>query len=244
MDPTLELHADVDVMDHSPLLRGMVLSLRYADEHGGIGLTKSDAMNRKFVHWAAAAFNWPGHTPEELFVVNKVLNEHDLFPLWPLRNLLHHLKLVRRYKGTLRATALGRSQAADPATFFDLVAPIYLYRFVHDEYMHEGEDHGVLGNWHIFLNLINIEARQGCRSARLIEVLYGMADSEGYDPHYSNVCSTFRINVIRPLCWLGLLRVEPDSKGMSGDSTYYKTPLGSACLKLESDNQPKLRLVH
>lgn len=50
------------------------------------------------------------------------------------------------------------------------MAPIYLYRFVHDEYMREGEDHGVLGNGHIFLNLINIEARQGCRSERLIEV--------------------------------------------------------------------------
>ncbi len=37
MDPTLKLHADVDVMEHSPLLRGMVLTLRYADEHGGIG---------------------------------------------------------------------------------------------------------------------------------------------------------------------------------------------------------------
>lgn len=243
MDPTLKLHANADIMEHSPLLRGMVLTLRYAEEHGGIGLTKSDAMNRKFVHWAAAAFNWPGHTPEELFVVNKVLNEQDLFPLWPLRNLLHHLKLLRRYKGTLRATALGRSLAADPAKFFDLIAPIYLYRFVHDEYTRDGEDHGVLGNWHIFLNLINIEARQGCRSERLIEVLYGMADSEGYDPHYSAVRSTFRINVIRPLCWLGLLWEEPDSKSILSDSTYHKTPLWAASLKLESDNQPKLRLV-
>lgn len=244
MDPTLKLHADVDFMEQSPLLRGLVLTLRYAEEHGGIGLTKSDAMNRKFVHWAAAAFNWPGHTPEELFVVNKVLNEHDLFPLWPLRNLLHHLKLIRRYKGTLRATALGRSLAADPAKLFDLIAPIYLYRFVHDEYMREGEDHGVLGNWHIFLNLINIEARQGCRSERLIEVLYGMTDGESYDPHYSDVRSTFRINVLRPLCWLGLLWEKPDEKGMFGDSTYYKTPLWAACLKLESDSQAKLRLVH
>lgn len=243
MGPTLKLQTDVDVMALSPMLRGMVLTLRYADEHDGIGLTKSDAMNRKFVHWAAAAFDWPGHTPEELFIVNKVLNEDDLFPLWPVRNLLHHLKLIRRYKGTLRATALGRSLAAEPAKFFDLVAPIYLYRFVHDEYMRDGEDHGVLGNWHIFLNLINIEARQGCKSARLIEVLYGMTDNENYDPHYSSVSSTFRINVLRPLCWLGLLSEETDGKRMFKDSTYHKTALWMASLKLESDNQSKLRLV-
>ena len=243
MDPTLKLQTDVDVMALSPMLRGMVLTLRYADEHDGIGLTKSDAMNRKFVHWAAAAFDWPGHTPEELFIVNKVLNEDDLFPLWPVRNLLHHLKLIRRYKGTLRVTALGRSLAAEPERFFDLVAPIYLYRFVHDEYMRDDEDHGVLGNWHIFLNLINIEARRGCKSARLIEVLYGMTDNENYDPHYSSVSSTLRINVLRPLCWLGLLSEETDGKRMFKDSTYHKTALWMASLKLESDNQSKLRLV-
>jgi hypothetical protein len=243
MDPTLKLQTDIDVMALSPMLRGMVLTLRYADEHDGIGLTKSDAMNRKFVHWAAAAFNWPGHTSEELFIVNKVLNEHDLFPLWPVRNLLHHLKLIRRYKGTLRATALGRSLAAEPGRFFDLVAPLYLYRFVHDEYMRIGEDHGVLGNWHIFLNLINIEARQGCKSARLIEVLYGMTDNENYDPHYGSGRSTYRINVLRPLCWLGLLSEETGGKRMFKDSTYHKTALWMASLKLESDNQSKLRLV-
>ena len=244
MNPTLKLHSDVDVMEHSPLLRGMVLALRYADEHGGIGLTKSDAMNRKFVHWAADAFRWPGHTSEDLFIVNKVLNEHDFFPLWPLRSLLHHFKLVRRYKETLRATALGRSLAADPAQLFDMVAPIYLYRFMHDEYMRDGENQGVQGNWHIFLNLINAEARQGCRVEHLIETLYGMPANDGYDMHYSNVRSAFRINVMRPLSWLGLLREEPESGRMLSDGTYYKTPLWSACLHLETRSPPKLRLVH
>jgi len=244
MDPTLKLHTDVDVLKHSPMLRGMVLTLDYAEEHGGIGLTKSDAMNRKFVHWAAEHFNWPGHSSEDLFIVNKVLNEQDMFPLWPLRGLLHHLKLVRRYKETLRASRLGQSLIADPETFFDLVAPVYLYRYVHDEFLREGRDHGVLGHWHIFLNLINIEARQGCKLERLIEVLYGMTDSDGYDPHYSDVRSTFMANVIRPLCWLGLLWEERDGKSMFSDATYCKTPLWTACLKLESDNQAKLRLVH
>lgn len=244
MDPTLKLHADVDVLKHSPMLRGMVLTLNYAEEHGGIGLTKSDAMNRKFVQWAAEHLDWPGHTSEELFIVNKVLNEQDMFPLWPLRDLLHHLKLIRRYKGTLRATRLGQSLAADPEKFFDFVAPIYLYRYMHDEFLREGEDHGVRCHWHIFLNLINIEARKGCKLERLIEVLYGVAENEGYDPRYDDVRSTFRLNVIRPLCWLGLLWEEPYGKSILSDGTYYKTPLWAACLKLESDSQAKLRLVH
>ncbi len=42
--PNLEFHTEVDALKHTTLVRGMVLALGYADENGGIGLTKSDAM--------------------------------------------------------------------------------------------------------------------------------------------------------------------------------------------------------
>jgi hypothetical protein len=50
MLPEIELVADVDVVAMSPLVRGMVMAVSYADTEGGIGLTASGAMNRKFVH--------------------------------------------------------------------------------------------------------------------------------------------------------------------------------------------------
>ena len=56
MQPDLMLREPIDVLEHSPLIRGLHLSLQYACEHGEIGLTKSLATNRKFVHWAANAF--------------------------------------------------------------------------------------------------------------------------------------------------------------------------------------------
>jgi hypothetical protein len=59
--------------------------------------------------------------------------------------LLHHLKLVRRFKGTLQEARLGQSLAADPEKFFDLFEPVYLYRYMHDEFLREGEDYGVRG---------------------------------------------------------------------------------------------------
>lgn len=241
MNPRLALHHDVDVMDLSPLIRGMVLTLRYAGEHGGIGLTRSVAMNRKFVHWAADHFAWPGHTAEDLFAVNKVLDEQDMFPLRPMRDLLHHFKLIRRFKGTLRLSRPGRALASEPRLLFDLAAPVYLYGYVHDEYSRD--DHGVVGNWHIFLNLINIEARTGCSLEHLIGILYGLEHTDRYDAHYSSVRSAFRLNVIRPLCWLGLLREDRDGLSLFEDGTLHKTPLWSAALRLESDNQPALRLV-
>lgn len=59
MLPEIKLQGDVDVAALSPLLRGMLLSVAYADGEGGIGLTATGAMNRKFVHWAAVNFLWP-----------------------------------------------------------------------------------------------------------------------------------------------------------------------------------------
>ena len=62
MLPQIELVADVDVLALSPLLRGMVMTVSYADTQGGIGLTATGALNRKFVHWAAVHFDWPAYT--------------------------------------------------------------------------------------------------------------------------------------------------------------------------------------
>ncbi|KZY52612.1 hypothetical protein A3734_18430 [Sulfitobacter sp. HI0054] len=80
MLPTVKLHSDADVLKHSPLVRGMTLALRYANETGGIGLTQSGAFNRKFVHWAAEHFEWPDFTATELFEMNKVLDEYKMPP--------------------------------------------------------------------------------------------------------------------------------------------------------------------
>lgn len=101
MLPEINLQGDVDIAALSPLLRGMLLSVAYADGEGGIGLTATGAMNRKFVHWAAVHFRWPGFTAEDLYSMNKVLNESDMPPLWVVRDMTRHLKLLRRKKDVL-----------------------------------------------------------------------------------------------------------------------------------------------
>ncbi len=92
MLPKIELLADVDVLTLSPLVRGMIMTVSYADTEGGIGLTATGAMNRKFVHWAAVHFEWPDYTCEALYSVNKVLNEADMPPLWVVRDMLSHFE--------------------------------------------------------------------------------------------------------------------------------------------------------
>jgi len=82
----------------SPLLRAALLTLRYTQEHGSIGTTKSKAFKRTFVHWAVQNFDWPGEGADEVFRYHKVVNEADFAPrpgsvmifvylVWPMRVL-------------------------------------------------------------------------------------------------------------------------------------------------------------
>lgn len=94
--PEIKLMGDVDAAALSPLLRAMTKTVSYAETQGGIGLTASGAMNRKFVHWAAVHFDWPGYTSDDLYSINKVLNEADMPPLLVVRDMVKHLRLLRR----------------------------------------------------------------------------------------------------------------------------------------------------
>jgi hypothetical protein len=242
MLPKIELLADVDVAALSPLLRGMIVTVSYADTHGGIGLTATGAMNRKFVHWAAAHFQWPDYTLEDLYSVNKVLNEADLPPLWVVRDMVRHLKLLRRKKDTLLPTKLGRDFLARPQAFFDSIATDYLYAYIDDGQRQE-DVRDRMRWWRLFLNLINIKARQGCSLKDLVSVLYPSISYHSEAEMTAEAWtlkSMFRYDVIRPLCWLGLLREDREGLTILQDGTYHKTPLWTACLQLESDTQAEI----
>ena len=88
----------------APMIGAAQKLLAYLAEHDAIGLTKGKAFQRKFVHWAAAEFAWPGWEEDKLFLVNKVLNEDDFPPLEALHFLLLKLELIRHYKLTCRLT--------------------------------------------------------------------------------------------------------------------------------------------
>ncbi|WP_028744444.1 hypothetical protein [Rhizobium mesoamericanum] len=242
MLPEIKLQGDVDVAALSPLLRGMILALSYADTQEGIGLTATGAMNRKFVHWAAVHFHWPDYTADDLYSVNKVLNESDMPPLWVVRDMLRHLKLLRRKKDTLLPTKRGRDFLLRPKAYFDLVATDYLYSYIHDGQRQE-EVRDRVRWWRLFLNLINIKARQGCSLKDLVSLLY---PSISYHSETEmtveawTLKSQFRYNVIRPLCWLGLLHEDRNGLPLWQDGTYHKTPLWAACLQLESDMQSEI----
>ena len=115
----------------SPLVRGVEKTFAWIGEHGGIPLTPSKAFKRVFVHWAAAEFDWPGHTQADLFAVNKVLNESDFAPLMVLHDLMIAMKLGRHYKGEFRLSKAGQALIGHPGRIFGTVVPFFLFRINH-----------------------------------------------------------------------------------------------------------------
>lgn len=214
------------------MLRAVCLTLNYIAEHGPIGLTATGALKRYFVTWAAAAFAWPFYTTEDLYAVNKVLNECDFMPLATMHDLLLSAKLARHRKGALHMTRLAGTLRGDPAALWDLLARQFLFATDHAGYTRF--DDRPMGNWDVFLNVINVEAQQGLSEDRLCQVLYGPSETDGRHDDIRLKAALF-IHVLRPLCWMGLLEEVRSGAGLEREEHYFKTEIWRDAFKLDTD---------
>lgn len=227
-----DLGDDDPALVHSPLVRGVEKTFAWIGQQGGIPLTPSKSFKRVFVHWAAEEFDWPGHRRDDLFAVNKVLNEPDFGPLALLHDLLIAMKLGRHYKGEFRLTKAGQELAGHPGRIFGTVIPFFLFRVDHGSLSHF-EDTPLLGNWDIFLNVLNIEAEDGATGAHLRQVLYGHPG-----PGFDATMSGLYIRVLRPLCWAGLLEKQDGASWYrTEEALFVKTPLWKSALVLDTDDE-------
>lgn len=227
---------DEPSLSHSPILRGFLKTFAYLAEHEAIGLTPSKAFKRTFVHWAAAEFNWPGHSEADLFAVNKVLNEQDFMPLGDIHFLLTTLKMGRHYKAQFKLTKAGTEISQHPARLFGIITPFYLFEIDHSVWT-RFPDTEIMMNWNVFLNVLNVEAENGALGADLRQIFYGEPVPERF-PHYDLVMANLYTQVLRPLIWTGLLEeTRPAKSFRSQESVFTKTPLWKAALKLETDFQ-------
>lgn len=219
-------HED-SALAQSPLLRGALLTLGYIVEHGPIGLTQSKALKRYFVTWAAEAFNWPYYTAEDLYAVNKVLNEQDFPPLMVLHDLLVSAKLARHRKGFLHITKTGKDLLQHPGNLWIALAHHILFVLDHSRYTRYGDE--LAGDWLLFLNIINVEAHTGLTYERFAEVLFG-AGSEDHRAY-----ALTYIHILRPLCWLGLLDEIRHGNPYPTEKLFTKTALWPRVIQAESD---------
>ncbi len=218
-------------LSEAPMIQAAGKLLGYLVGHQKIGLTQTKAFNRKFVLWATEAFAWPGFDLERYIAVSKVMNEYDFPPLEDLHFVLLKLKLIRHYKLTCRLTQSGAALADKPGDLFNLIAPFFLFQIDHAASSRVPEP--LLGNWDIFLRILNIEAEGGISSARLREILYGPPDSaEPYDRLPSIIYS----QLLSPLCAVGLLVVGETKKRQAfDDRPYVKTLLWAKALRFPFD---------
>ena len=217
----------------SPLCANAMKLLIYVDENGGIQLTKAQAFNRKFVHWAAAAFNWPGHTADELYRINKVLNEDDFLPLMVMHDLLRIAKVGRHFNGEFVLTPKGRQLIGDRAllqgTLFE--ALLYDYNLQNLDRMPGGSR----PDWEILLGVMDTELRDWMTIGQMLNVFYGMEiEKADYRSSEYQVAIWFSSRVVRPLKWLGLIE---SVRGVRGRKIYEieirKTPLWSNWLRFD-----------
>src|SRR6056297_3871813 len=217
---------------HSPLLRAALLTLQYAQEHGAIGLTKTNAFKRVFVHWAVEHFEWTGKSAEEMFRYNKVINEYEFPPLEVLHFLLISLRLGRHFKGEFRLTKRGAELANAPGRLFAELIPYFVLRIDHASYA-RFEDR-LFGKWDVWMNVINVEADHGTTETALFETFYG----EPQDRHTAGwrEMAAFSACVLRPLEWAGLLIKAREDGADKQVCHLLKTPLWRSALKLDTDD--------
>ena len=216
---------------HSPLLRAALLTLRFAREHGSIGLTKTMSFKRVFVHWAVENFAWPGKTAEEMFHYSKVINEYEFPPLEVLHQLLITLRLGRHFKGEFRLTKRGAELADAPARLLAELIPFFVLQIDHASYARFEER--PFGKWDVWMNVINVEANQGITERKLFAAFYG--EEQDWDTAGWREMAAFSACVLRPLEWAGLIVETPDEQDGKKVHHVTKTPLWRSALKLDTD---------
>ncbi len=217
---------------HSPLLRAALLTLRYAQEHGDIGLTKTMAFKRVFVHWAVENFDWPGKSAEEMFRYSKVINEYEVPPLEVLHQLLITLRLGRHFKGEFRLTKRGAELAAAPARLFAELIPFFVLQIDHSSYARF--ENRPFGKWDVWMNVINVEADHGTTERSLFAAFYGQ--EQDWDNAGWREMAAFSSCVVRPLEWAGLVTETREVRDGKHVHHVFKTPLWRSALKLDTDD--------
>ena len=222
------------MLEHSPLVRAIKRIADYIAEHGDIGLTPALAFKRVFVEWAAEEFRWPGYTAEELYRANKVLNETDFPPLVDIHDLLIALKIGRHRKGKFTLTKSGHELVNRPGKLFGVVTPFFLFEMDRERYGRRSD--GLLGNWDLFMNVLNVEAENGMTRLELRTTLYGAPDKENL---FDLLASSLYVQVLRPLCWAGLIQETTETGVMRKNAPFLKSPLWREALQLDTDGDVK-----
>ena len=196
----------VSELNASAVARNSLRLLREAARGGGLKLTATGNLARAVVAEMIDLFDWSDFDKTELFRLNKVINEPDFLPLHFVRLVTETAQLVRRHRGFLKPTILGRdlskeSQGGALLPILFHVACWHCNLGYFDGGLHEGwpqRDMGVI-LWSLSVAARDWESRE--RLTRLCAIpINGVLDAR-----WDSGSMAMEARILRPLLWFGLL---------------------------------------
>ena len=201
--------------------------LQKAGHSGGLKLTASGNLSRAVVAEMRDALEWPGYNKDEEFRFHRVINEPDFLPLHFVRILCQGAGLMRRYRGSLRLTQVGKrvltasGRGGLQAILFHVT--FWLTNLASFDRVPLASwpqsDIGIV-LWCLSTSALGWETPE--RLMRLCTVpVIGVLEAKWDFPR-----SAFEVRVLRPLTWFGVLESRQDEPVDSEPTRprYRKTP--------------------
>ena len=210
----LRLASDLTVneLNASAVARNALHLLRHAARGGGLKLTATGNLARTVVAEMIDLFDWPDFDKTEVFRLNKVINEPDFLPLHFVRLVAEAARLVRRYRGFLKPTVLGRDLSKGPQ-WRALLAILFHVAGWHRNLSYF--DRGLHGAWPqrdigVILWSLSVAARDWESPERLTR-LCAIPINGVLDAQWDSGSMAMEARILRPLLWFGLLEYRHDA---------------------------------
>jgi hypothetical protein len=201
--------------------------LKKAGDSGGLKLTASGNLTRAIVAEMRDTLEWPDYDKDATLWLSRVVNEPDIPPLYFVRVLCQEAGLMRRYRGSLRLTQIGKRVTTAPgrgglqAILFHVT--FWLTNLAHFDRFPLASwpqpDIGIV-LWSLSTSAVGWETPG--RLMRLCTVpVIGVLEAKWDFPTWA-----FEARILRPLTWFGLLEARQDEPvgSKSTRPRYRKTP--------------------
>lgn len=212
-------------LQQSAVARNALAVLRAAAAGPGLKLTATGNLSRAVVSEMCDLFTWPEFDRTNAFWLHKVVNEPDFFPLFYVRHVAEAAKLLRKYKGYLRATSAGRQMLKEPNQQA-LQAVLFHVAFWYVDFGYLGRS--LLGAWPqhdvgIVLWSLSIAANDWQSPDRLTRMCTIPINGVLGSP-WDAGAHAMEARILRPLWWFGLLehRQDADTDSPLGKRHFYR----------------------
>ncbi len=214
----LDLASDLtlDELNASAVARNALVLIRHAGVGGGLRLTSTGNLIHSVVAEMIDLFAWPDFDKAEAFQLHKVVNEPDFLPLFFVRHLVEVAKLVRRHRGALKATRLGR-ELAEETQVRALFAILFHVTFCHCDLSYLGSDlHGIWPQRDVGVILWSLSVgADDWLSPEILTRLCTNPINEVVEASWDSGAMVMEARILRPLHWFGLL--EHRREAIPGD---------------------------